>query len=118
MKVSVFPVSIVCARSEVAMELSIFCFLNSHNVRLVKIKEGEQFKFFSCNAIDVYANKFSACNAFMILFSCSHEINEPPHDKINKMAFGENTVYQILMGLTVVLQNYILPANRMKLFRT
>ena len=35
-----------------------FCFLDSHNVRLVKIKEGQQFKFFSSNAIDVYANKF------------------------------------------------------------
>ena len=29
---------------------------------------------------------------------------------------GENTIYQILKGLTVVLQNYILPANRMQLF--
>ena len=50
MKVSVFPIYIVWARFREQF-LSCngavnFCFLNSHNVRLAKIKEGQQFKFF------------------------------------------------------------------------
>ena len=35
-----------------------------------------------------------------------------------KKTLEENTIYQILIGLTIVLQNYFLPANRMQLFRT
>ena len=34
---------------------------------------------------------------------------------VNKTLW-ENTIYQILMGLTIVLQHYILPANRMQHF--
>ena len=63
MRVSVFPGYILWARfweqfwsCNGAVN---FCFLNRHNVRLMKIKEGEHFKFFSSNANDVYANKFS-----------------------------------------------------------
>ena len=46
-----------------------FLFLNSHNVRLVKIKEGQQFKVFASNAIDVYANKFQSTDK--VIFTCA-----------------------------------------------
>ena len=46
-----------------------FCFLNSQNVRLVKIKECQQFKFFASKAIDVYANKFQSTNK--VIFTCA-----------------------------------------------
>ena len=44
-----------------------FCFLNSHNVRLVKIKEGQQFRFFAFNAIGVYANKLQSTDKLFLL---------------------------------------------------
>ena len=50
MKVSVFPVYIVWASFREQFwscnGAVNFCFLNSHNVRLGKIKEGQQFQFF------------------------------------------------------------------------
>ena len=38
-------------------------------MRLVKIKEGQQFQFFASNAIDVYANKFQSTNK--VIFTCA-----------------------------------------------
>ena len=38
-------------------------------MRLVKIKEGQQFQFFAFNAIDVYANKFQSTNK--VIFTCA-----------------------------------------------
>ena len=73
MKVSVFPVYIVWARCREQFwscnGAVNFCFLNSHNVRLVKIKEGQQFQFFASNAVDVYANKFQPTNK--VIFTCA-----------------------------------------------
>ena len=55
MKASVFPVYIVWARFREQFwscnGAVNFCFLNSHNVRLVKIKEGQQFNCLYCNVI-------------------------------------------------------------------
>ena len=36
-------------------------------MRLVKIKEGQQFQFFGFNAIDVYANKFQSTDSYFYL---------------------------------------------------
>ena len=69
MKVSVFPVYIVWTRFREQFwswnGAINFCFLKSHNVRLVKIKEGQQLKFFTSNAFDVYANKFQSTDKFI-----------------------------------------------------
>ena len=46
----------------------IFCFLNSH-MRLVEIKEGQQFKFFASDAIDVYANKFKTTDKIVFTYA-------------------------------------------------
>ena len=39
-------------------------------MRLVKIKEHQQFKFFASNAIDVYANKFQSTDK--VIFICAN----------------------------------------------
>ena len=36
-------------------------------MRLVKIKEGQQFKFFASNTVDVYANKFQPTDKVVLL---------------------------------------------------
>ena len=73
MKVSIFPLYIVWTRFREQFwscnEAVNCCFLNSHNVRLVKIKEGQQFKFFASNAIGVYANKFQSTDK--VAFTCT-----------------------------------------------
>ena len=46
--------------------------LNSHTMRLVKIKEGQQFIFFASNAINVYAiNKLQSTDE--AVFTCANE---------------------------------------------
>ena len=48
--------------SEVAIELSIFGFLDSYNMWLMKVKESQQFQFFASYAIDIHANEFQPIN--------------------------------------------------------
>ena len=44
--------------SEVATELSILVFLNSYNMRQMKVKKSQQFHFIASYAIDIHANEF------------------------------------------------------------
>ena len=53
--------------SEVDMELSIFCLLNCHNLRLMKVKESQQLKFLTPYTIDVYAHKFQSSDKFVFI---------------------------------------------------
>ena len=53
--------------SEADMELSIFCLLNCHNLRLMKVKESQQLKFLTPYTIDVYAHKFQSTDKFVYI---------------------------------------------------
>ena len=41
-------------------------------MRLVKFKEGQQFKFFASNAIDVHAYKFQSTDK--VIFTCAKSV--------------------------------------------
>ena len=50
-----------------------FCFLNSYNMWLMKVKESQQFQFFASYAIHIHTNEFQSTNkavliCFWILF--------------------------------------------------